>query len=79
MKQLLLVRNEFFLSAHVWTQRFRNIDCSIGLEIVTLLFGNNSGMQSVIAVVALAGSLISIVAYFFYLGLLKRTVAMLEQ
>ena len=52
---------------------------SIGLEIVTLLFGNNSAMQTVIAVVALAGSLISIVAYFFYLGLLKRTVAMLEQ
>lgn len=49
------------------------------LNILTVLFGTNETMQTVIGIIAIAGGIISIVAYFLYIGLLGRAKNMLAK
>ena len=49
------------------------------LNILGTLFGTNGTMQNVIGVIAIVGGIISMVAYFLYIGLLGRAVKMLEK
>lgn len=49
------------------------------LNILGTLFGTNAAMQNVIGVVAIVGGIISIVAYFLYIGLLERARNMLAK
>lgn len=49
------------------------------LNLLAALFVNDGTMQTILGVIAIAASLVSIVAYFLYLGLLRRARAMLEK
>lgn len=49
------------------------------LNFLAALFVNDGTMQTILGVIAIAASLVSIVAYFLYLGLLRRARAMLEK
>lgn len=49
------------------------------MNILGTLFGTNGTMQNVIGVIAIVGGIISMVAYFLYIGLLGRAVKMLEK
>lgn len=49
------------------------------LNVLTILFGTNATMQTVIGIIAIAGGIVSIVAYFLYIGLLGRAKNMLAK
>lgn len=49
------------------------------LNILSTLFGTNETMQYAIGIIAIVGGIISIVAYFLYIGLLGRAVKMLAK
>ena len=47
------------------------------LNILGTLFGTNGTMQNVLGIIAIVGGIISIIAYFLYIGLLGRAKKML--
>ena len=49
------------------------------MNFLATLFASNATMQSILGIIALVGGIISIVAYFLYIGLLGRAKKMLEQ
>ena len=49
------------------------------LNVLTALFGTNETMQAVIGIIAIVGGIISIVAYFLYIGLLGKAKNMLAR
>ena len=49
------------------------------LNVLSTLFGTNETMQVVIGIIAIVGGIISIIAYFLYIGLLGRAKNMLAQ
>ena len=49
------------------------------LNILSTLFGTNETMQNALGIIAIVGGIISIIAYFLYIGLLGRAKKMLEK
>ena len=49
------------------------------LNVLSTLFGTNETMQVVIGIIAIVGGIISIIAYFLYIGLLGKAKNMLAQ
>ena len=49
------------------------------LNVLSTLFGSNETMQAFIGIIAIVGGIISIVAYFLYIGLLGRAKNMLAK
>ena len=49
------------------------------LSVLTVLFGTNETMQAIIGVAAIVSGIISIVAYFLYIGLLGKAKKMLAK
>ncbi|MBR2659857.1 MAG: hypothetical protein IKH81_01410 [Clostridia bacterium] len=49
------------------------------LNILSTVFGTNAAMQNVIGIIAIVSGIISIIAYFLYIGLLGRAKQMLAR